>query len=367
MITLTTKLDHLNISYPPETIGPKNELLFLDIETTGFSAKNSMLYLIGCVYFDADSWYATQWFACKKEEELLILQDFLRFLSSYKYLIHFNGTAFDLPFLCQKSTQYGLTLCLEDMEQIDLYKRIAPCRHLLKLPNCKQKSIEQFLGICRKDTYTGGELVSLYQNYLVHPSDDAEKAILQHNFDDICGMPDILPALAYYDLFTKEVTVQKVQANYYSDYSREQRMELLISVTLPTALPKAISAFENHCYFSAENKTGTIKVPVFEEEMKYFYSNYKDYYYLPEEDVALHKSVATFVDHEHRVPALASTCYTRKFSQYLPQWGMFREPFFKRDYVSKELFFELTPELKRDRKAFTAYANHILAMIASVF
>ena len=140
-----------------------------------------------------------------------------------------------------------------------------------------------------------------------------------------------------------------------------------MSVTLPYALPKPVSAGANNCYFSAEGLSGTIKVPVYEEELKYFYSNYRDYYYLPEEDVALHRSVATFVDNEHRVPATAATCYTRKQSQYLPQWGLFREPFFKREYKSKELFFELTPALKRDKEAFSAYANHVLAMIATIY
>ena len=140
-----------------------------------------------------------------------------------------------------------------------------------------------------------------------------------------------------------------------------------MTVTLPTKIPRAVSASVNQCYFSGESLTGTLKVPVYEEEMKYFYANYRDYYYLPTEDVALHKSVATFVDSEHRMQATAATCYTRKHSQYLPQWGMFREPFFKRDYKSKELFFELTTELKKDREAFSAYANHVLAMIASIY
>ena len=101
--------------------------------------------------------------------------------------------------------------------------------------------------------------------------------------------------------------------------------------------------------------------------MKYFYSNYHDYYYLPTEDVALHKSVAGFVDKEHRVNATASTCYTRKFASYLPQWDVLFEPFFKRDYKSRELFFELTDELKKDRLAFCKYASHILTMMASTY
>ncbi|MDE6737678.1 MAG: hypothetical protein K2K07_01090, partial [Lachnospiraceae bacterium] len=91
------------------------------------------------------------------------------------------------------------------------------------------------------------------------------------------------------------------------------------------------------------------------------------YYYLPEEDVALHKSVASFVDKEHRVQAGAANCYTRKFSTYLPQWDIFMEPFFKRDYKSKDLFFELTDEMKTDRELFSRYAQYLLGRMAKTY
>ena len=366
MKTMKAPLD-FEANYPLEEIAPIEDILFLDIETTGFSSKASYLYLIGCAYYADGAWQMIQWFAENYEEEIDILTEFFWFAGSFKCLIHFNGNTFDLPFLLQKCKQYELAYSFEGMKNVDLYKCIAPCKFFLKLPNCKLKTLEQFLGIARKDVFNGGELISLYREYVKAPSEYAENGILLHNKEDILGMMNILPVLAYYDLFAKDVKAKKVQANYYQDLDGVKRMELLMTVTLPTELPRTVSASVNQCYFSGEGLTGTLKVPVYEEEMKYFYANYRDYYYLPTEDVALHKSVATFVDSEHRMQASAATCYTRKHSQYLPQWGMFREPFFKRDYKSRELFFELTPELKKDREAFSAYANHVLAMIASIY
>ena len=38
-----------------------NETFFLDIETTGLSPKNSLIYLIGILYFDKE-WHLKQWF-----------------------------------------------------------------------------------------------------------------------------------------------------------------------------------------------------------------------------------------------------------------------------------------------------------------
>lgn len=367
MITIKNTLDSFKLQYPLEETAPLEDILFLDIETTGFSAKTSCLYLIGCAFFKDNSWQTIQWFADKYEEESSVLSAFFQFAADFHWLVHFNGNTFDLPFLLQRCSRYQLPYTFDAFHGLDLYKRIAPYKYFLKLPSCKQKTLEQFLGIDRKDTFSGGELIGLYHDYVKTPDDFSQKTILQHNSEDLKGMLQILPVLSYCDLFTMNVKARKVQANYYKDLSGLRRMELLMTLALPRRLPKPVSASANNCYFSAEELTGTLKVPVYEEEMKYFYSNYKDYYYLPTEDVALHKSVASFVDSEYRLQATAATCYTRKYSQYLPQWDILMEPFFKRDYKSRELFFELTDSLKRDRAAFTAYANHVLSMIASVY
>ena len=194
-----------------------------------------------------------------------------------------------------------------------------------------------------------------------------EETLLLHNSDDVKGMLEILPILAYDDLFKGHVTVRRVQANYYKDLDGNKRQELIMTVTFPVPLPCEISASANYCYFKGIGREGQLKVPIYEEELKYFYANYKDYYYLPAEDVALHKSVAGFVDKEYRMKATASTCYTRKFSQYLPQWDYIVEPFFKREYKSRDLFFEVSDEIKKDRDLFTKYANHVLHMLSDKY
>ena len=140
-----------------------------------------------------------------------------------------------------------------------------------------------------------------------------------------------------------------------------------MTLIFPVPLPQEISVAANNCYFRGIGEEGQLKVPIYEEELKYFYANYKDYYYLPTEDVALHKSVAGFVDREHRMQATAATCYTRKQSQYLPQWDHIVEPFFKREYKSKDLFFEVSDEIKQDRNLFTKYANHVLEMLSDKY
>ena len=140
-----------------------------------------------------------------------------------------------------------------------------------------------------------------------------------------------------------------------------------MKLALPAPLPFSLSNLANGCYFSGEKNDGILKVPLYEEEMKYFYASYKDYYYLPEEDIALHKSVSSFVDPSHRTQATAATCYTRKYGHFLPQWDILIEPFFKRDYKSHELFFELTDERKTDRELFSRYAQYLLGKMAKTY
>lgn len=358
-------LENYTMAYPLEQICPLEKILFLDIETTGFTAKSSCLYMIGAAYYTSGHWCIQQWFAEKPEEEKEVLAAFFTFASFYTYLFHFNGNNFDLPYLLQKCDQYNLPFNFDDFEGVDLYRRITPYKFFLNVANCKQKTLETYLGIHRRDIYNGGELIDVYKHYVKQPDEPGFRLLLLHNSDDIKGMLMLTSLLAYHDLFNKPLRAKKVQGNIFQDFHGNDRHVLLMKLELPSALPRSISVMSNGCFFSGEEKEGILKVPIYDEEMKYFYSNYKDYYYLPAEDTAIHKSVASFVDKKYRVQATAATCYTRKFSSYLPQWDVLFEPFFKRNYKSKELFFEVTDERKKDRALFSEYASYILNKMSS--
>lgn len=360
-------LENFSISYPLERVAPLERILFIDIETTGFTARSSCLYLIGCAYFLAGKWRTVQWMAENYDQEVELLKAFFEFAKPYRCLIHFNGNNFDLPYITQKCAQHSLPYNFDNFQGIDLYRRISPYKYFLKLPNCKQKTLEQFLGIDRKDVFSGSELIGIYHDYVKNPSEFSENALFLHNADDLKGMLETLPMLTYYDLFNEPVKAKKAQANSYRDANGSKRRELIITLDLDRPLPKPVSVSVSGCFFRGEGTNAALKIPIYEEELKYFYSNYHDYYYLPAEDVALHKSVAGFVDKAHRVNATAATCYTRKYASYLPQWDVLFQPFFKRDYRSRELFFELTDEMKRDREAFCKYASHVLGTMATSY
>ena len=261
MFTADYILDSFTPGYPLERIAPVDDVLFLDIETTGFTAKSSNLYLIGCACYEDGRFHVHQWMAEKYDEEAAVLEAFFTFAASYRYLIHYNGNAFDIPYLQQKAASLGLPYHFDGFDGLDIYKRIAPYKHFLKLSNCKQKTIEAFLGIGREDKYSGGELISIYHDYVKEPIEDFRDLLLLHNKEDIIGMLKVLPILAYHDLFNGEVNAKKVQANYYTDYSGNRRQELLMTLSLPTPLPVPVSLSVGSCYFKGENDTATLKVP----------------------------------------------------------------------------------------------------------
>ncbi len=364
MKTYNYKFDDIEINYDLELLAPCGKILFLDIETTGFSPQSAYVYLIGVSYYKDDCWHAIQWFAEGEQEEGLIIEAFFCFAASFSVLIHFNGNRFDLPFLSARMKHLGLEYSFESFEGIDLYKRIHPYRHFLGLDNCKQKTLEAFLKLNREDIYSGGELVRLYQQYKEDPFEELLHSIILHNRDDLTGMLLILPILAFADIMNRPLVVTKVQANHYKDLHGKKKQELMITLKLPSPVPVLLNIQANNCYFRAEDTQGILRVPIYEEEMKYFYSDYKNYYYLPQEDMAIHKSVASFLEKSHRTKASASNCYTRRFSTYLPQWDSVFSPFFKRSYESRELFFELTDSLKTDREAFARYCGHLLSVLA---
>lgn len=354
-------VENFSCKYPIERIAPIDKILFFDIETTGFTAKTSNLYLIGCVYYKEEKWQSVQFLAQNYTDEEEVLTNFFSFSEEYTHLIHFNGNNFDIPYINAKCEEHKLQYSCDKFKGVDIYKRIATYKSFLRLENCKQKTIESFLKIDRDDEMNGGDLIGLYHTYVKNQDPEIEKLLLLHNHDDIVGLSGVMSILAYSDMFTSKLTVTKVSANYFKDVNGNERSELLMTIDLPSEFPIPVSFLYDKCYFAGAAGQAILRVPFYEEELKYFYANYKDYYYLPDEDIALHKSVSSFVDKEHREQAKAANCYTRKFARFLPEWDAIVSPFFKRDYFSNEMFFELTDERRVDRDLFSKYASHVLA------
>lgn len=344
-------------SYPMERLGKRDQILFFDIETTGFSGDRNRVYLIGAVYLNSRSAHSVQWFADTPESEPQVIESFFDFLDSYRTLVHFNGDTFDIPFLLKRCRALGLNRNFDRVESIDIFKRIKPYKRHLGLSNMKQKSIEAFLGIAREDKYDGGQLINIYEKYLDSHAPELEKLLLLHNEEDLKGMPKLLPILFYPDFFNQEFTL----TSYRKAKGETPRLILSLSGDPKTILPVPIRAAVPSYAFSARNASMELSIKLFEGTLKYFYPNYKDYYYLTYEDTAVHKSVGEYVDKNARTKATKETCYTKKSSIFLPQPSVIWTPEFRMSCKDRLCFFEFCPECLNDPAALNTYIKKIWA------
>lgn len=334
------------------------DVIFFDIETTGFSPARTSLYLIGCATRDQNGVCITQFFAERKEEQAQILSEFMDLLSHYQTIITFNGLGFDIPYLKAKCSEFQIPENFDTFTFIDIFKSVSKLKSLLELPNYKQKTIESFLGISRKDTYTGGELIEIYHNYCLHPNTDALRLLLLHNYEDVLGMPDLLPMLSYCEFFRGSYQICDCQI--LNDNTRSASAVFSLTLHLKYAFPQKVAYCVPQFFLQGDQNEVRISIPVYAGELHYFYDNYKDYYYLPAEDMAIHKSVAAFVDKEFREKAKASNCYTRKESLFLPQFDALITPEFKENRNDKISYFELTDEWKCQTSQLHNYIQHLL-------
>ena len=292
---------------------PYARLLFFDIEATGFIAKNTTLYLIGVLWYEDNTIQMLQWFNDNGKSEYEMISAFNDFCKKFTHLVHFNGLGFDIPYLTQKADLLKIpSLEAANLTQIDIYKEIRSYKSIFALDNMKQVSIERYLGIDRQDTYSGKELISVYQRYIASPNDEMEHLLLLHNHDDLLGMPSISKILNY-KAFFENPDISSVKTNLTEN-------QIILSFTYDDSgyLPKRVAQSVNNIYLNAMEQQATLHIPVFHATLKHYFKNYKDYYYLPKEDTAIHKSIAAFVESDNKEKAKKDTCYVKKTDVFIP-------------------------------------------------
>jgi uncharacterized protein YprB with RNaseH-like and TPR domain len=334
-------------TYRFELLAPKERILFYDIETTGISMSKASMYLIGVVFYESGRWKLRQFFAETLFDEPKLLAGFFDILNERKragrvFLVSYNGDGFDLPFLKGCIRPYGMEYDFTGTFSLDLLKKVRPYRKVAGLSDCRLKMVEKLCGICREDRYSGGELIYVYEEYLrlsrLDPEscentelnrklkDELLRVLLLHNAEDILDMPLILDVLGYEHLFEGgfEITESTVENGVWDIHAK-----------LETPLPKGIYRETPDYVLSVSEEDPlalNLAVTLYEGELKSFYTDYKNYYYLPAEDCAVHKSVGEFVDRKARRQATARTCYQRVSGSFVPQPEAVFPPMFYREY-----------------------------------
>jgi hypothetical protein len=364
MITIKKTID-LPDTYDLTRIGDIHKMLFFDIETTGFSGDYARLYLIGCTWYEHDSWQLIQWFADTEDAEVELLHAFFAFLQPFRLLVHFNGDGFDIPFLMKRCAHFGLNYDFSSVESFDIYKKIKPYRKILGMDSLKQKAIEQFLGVTRKDMYNGGQLIEVYHDYLHEHSKFLYDLLILHNEDDLKGMPEILPILSYPDFFEHSFHFLREEMLSETDLFGTRHPKLALTYESDyTSIPVPFDWEKDPVSCFAEANRITFTIDLYEGTLKHYYENYKDYYYLIYEDTAIHKSVGEFVEKEARKKATANTCYTKQTGRFLPQFSdPIWEPILRQDRKSKITYTPIDQVTLTDPASAAAYLNQLLTYL----
>lgn len=320
--------------YQIESIAPVGEVLLFDIETTGLKKETTQVYLIGCAFYEDSGWKIRQYLGQSALDEIEILQAFFDFAKNYKVLVHFNGDGFDVPYLKYKNEYYGLGFDFTSLVSFDIYKKAKTLRKFLQMTSMSQKSIEIFLKIDRDDQLNGGILIPFYYEYERTQEKKLEELLLLHNYDDVQGMFKILNILKY-----KEV----MEGNFaFADYEICKGyiiMNYKLEHEVPVPFIKTF--FEGINSLCVEKDLLQINIKICHEELKYPLKDIENYYYLPDEDMVIHKDVAQFVDKNHRKKATKKNCFLKKECDFIPQKHNIFDTYYIKDTDKKHTYFEV--------------------------
>ena len=275
--------------------------IFFDIETTGLSRYSTFVYLIGAVKHESGQWILHQWMAENPQEETDILKAFDEFLKGCSCTVQYNGNRFDQPYLEERYRRYNMDSPFQDIPSCDLYQLLKPCQGFFKLIHMKQPDLENFMNLGSRKHCDGGQCIGIYRSYMKKKDSSAAETVLGHNQEDLLGLGKIFYLLSYLCLY---------EGKYEAIKAETDQNELILYLKLPMEVPLTVSNGTEDFYFTVSKTEARLLVHMKEGRLKQYYSNYKDYEYLPEEDTAITKSLSRFMDKSLRVPATPQTCYT---------------------------------------------------------
>ena len=221
----------------------------------------------------------------------------------------FNGISFDIPFLIERGKIHGIhSTFLNTKKQIDLFREMKPLRHVLSLENAKQKTFERFLHIQRNDQYDGGQLIEIFYDYLDDATVETENLLWTHNLEDVIGMYQLLPLIAYKKMLNPEAS-PTTTFEYLSKSN-----ELFILQEMDFFIPNPLSYRFQHYYLSMEKNKRKLLISLEEKDYRLALSPLSDYMYVESEDIVIPKVLATTMDKSNYCKATKKNCFLRVFA-----------------------------------------------------
>ncbi|MDD5803892.1 MAG: ribonuclease H-like domain-containing protein [Clostridia bacterium] len=275
--------------------------LFYDIETTGLGRNSSFLYLIGAICYEDDSWQLYQWLSPDFRDEKALLEVFSEFIKNFTCTIQYNGDSFDQSYLQARCQFHELSDPFQGIPSFDLYKVLRPLKGFLKLPGLKQEQMETFLGEHKRVYCNGGECIKIYKKYVAHRNQTDLDTIVGHNMEDLLGLGDVFRMMGYLRLRDGDFDVNGTDSDGEN---------LILQMKLHYPLPAPFSNNIQEFYIIGQDHLVSLLVKPVNGRIRQYYSNYKDYDYLPGEDMAVPKSISKFMEKGLKKSSTRDTCYT---------------------------------------------------------
>ncbi|OPY84206.1 MAG: hypothetical protein A4E71_02718 [Smithella sp. PtaU1.Bin162] len=226
------------------------DALFLDTETTGLAGgTGTMAFLIGVGWFEGGHFCVRQILARDFGEEKAALSYLAEIVGRKKFLITFNGKAFDINLLATRFIMNRLRSVIAELPHLDL---LHPSRRILghRLENSRLVTLEeQILGVEREGDIPGWEIPQRYFDWLRRRDGRLLAAIFEHNRLDVISMAGLTAHLT--EIITAEVMAQNIHADDYLAAAR-----LLLNRRNPERTEKILNVFrdQNCADFSAASK-----------------------------------------------------------------------------------------------------------------
>ena len=165
----------------------KEDILILDLETTGLRSNGIFAFMIGLGYYVNEQFIVEQIFLPDPEAEVNSFDRLLELVNEKSLLITFNGKTFDIPVLESRLLYHQIWLNLRAMEHLDLL-HLARRLWKNKLPSCALETIEFYiLGQIRDKELDieGGEIPQTYFSFLLNGNPELMQRVFLHNHTDI--------------------------------------------------------------------------------------------------------------------------------------------------------------------------------------
>jgi uncharacterized protein YprB with RNaseH-like and TPR domain len=214
------------------------DALFLDTETTGLAGgTGTMAFLIGLGWFEDGQFHIRQILARDFGEEKAALAYLGEIAGQKKFLVTFNGKAFDVNLL---TTRFILNRLRSDLFSLPHLDLLHPSRRILghRLENSRLATLEaEVLGVEREDDIPGWEIPQRYFDWLRHRDGRLLASIFEHNRLDVISMASLTAHLT--EILTAQELMQNVHA---ADYLAAAR--LLLKRRRPDGAEKILSMFQ---------------------------------------------------------------------------------------------------------------------------